>query len=495
MAPPDNHPFESVIGLEVHAQLLTQSKIFCGCSTRFGDKPNSHTCPVCLGMPGVLPVINRKVVEFGVMTALALHCEEIPPRSIFARKNYFYPDLPKGYQISQYDSPLALDGFLEIFPRENRLRKIRITRIHLEEDAGKLIHGEGADSGSSFVDLNRAGVPLMEIVSEPDLRTPEEAGDYLRRLAAILVYLGVCDGKMEEGSLRCDANVSIRRRGETALGVKTELKNMNSFKNVEKALAKEIERQIELVSEGKKVIQETLLWDSDNEVTLPMRGKEEAHDYRYFPEPDLLPLDLEQTWIDEIKRRRLESPELELPREREERFVRESGIPEYDARVLVATKPISDCFNTTINLYQDKKKMGKKVSNWVMGDVSKIYSEEGGDKINTLPEKLKKIIDMVEEEKISGLIGKKVLEESYKTGWDPEKIVQEQGLDQVSDESVLTGIIDEVIKENPKEVERFRSGEEKLLQFLTGQVMKKSKGKANPKRVGELLKTKITKNE
>ncbi|MCX5860234.1 MAG: Asp-tRNA(Asn)/Glu-tRNA(Gln) amidotransferase subunit GatB, partial [Proteobacteria bacterium] len=276
MAPFDNNVFESVIGLEVHAQLLTQSKIFCGCSTRFGDQPNSHTCPVCLGMPGVLPVINRKVVEFAIMTSLALHCEEIPPRSIFARKNYFYTDLPKGYQISQYESPLALRGCLEIPAGENRLRKIGITRIHLEEDAGKLVHGEGTESGSSFVDLNRAGVPLMEIVSEPDLRTPEEAGDYLRRLAAILVYLGVCDGKMEEGSLRCDANVSIRRRGETALGVKTELKNMNSFKNVEKALAKEIERQIELVSEGKKVIQETLLWDPDNEVTLPMRSKEEA---------------------------------------------------------------------------------------------------------------------------------------------------------------------------------------------------------------------------
>ena len=478
--------FESVIGLEVHAQLLTQSKIFCGCSTRFGDKPNSHTCPVCLGMPGVLPVINRKVVEFGVMTALALHCEEIPPRSIFARKNYFYPDLPKGYQISQYESPLALRGGLEIPAGENRLRKIGITRIHLEEDAGKLVHGEGAESGSSFVDLNRAGVPLMEIVSEPDLRTPEEAGDYLRRLAAILVYLGVCDGKMEEGSLRCDANVSIRRRGETALGVKTELKNMNSFKNVEKALAKEIERQIELVSEGKKVIQETLLWDPDNEVTLPMRGKEEAHDYRYFPEPDLLPLVLENSWVEELKKK---IPE--LPQEKADRFVRDLGLSRYDAEVLVAAKPISDFFDETVKIHPEPK----KVSNWVTGDFLRIYWAEGGGPVKMTPQNLARIIKMVDEGKISGMIGKKVLEESYKTGRDPEKIVQEQGLTQVSDESALTGIIDEVIKENPQEVERFQAGEEKLLQFLTGQVMKKSKGKANPKRVGELLKTKITKNE
>jgi len=476
--------FESVIGLEVHAQLLTQSKIFCGCSTRFGDQPNSHTCPVCLGMPGVLPVINRKVVEFAIMTSLALHCEEIPSRSIFARKNYFYPDLPKGYQISQYESPLALRGCLEIPAGENKLRKIGITRIHLEEDAGKLVHGEGTESGSSFVDLNRAGVPLMEIVSEPDLRTPEEAGDYLRRLAAILVYLGVCDGKMEEGSLRCDANVSIRRRGETALGVKTELKNMNSFKNVEKALAKEIERQIELVSKGKKVVQETLLWDPDNEVTLPMRGKEEAHDYRYFPEPDLLPLVLENSWVEELKKK---IPV--LPQKRINTYINEYGLSQYDAEVLVATKPVADCFEETVRIYPNPK----KVANWMTGDFLKFYWAEGGGQVKITPENLAKIIDMVETEKVSGIIGKKVLEESYSSKKDPEEIVLKKGLAQVSDESALIGIIDEVIKENPKEVERFKSGEEKLLQFLTGQVMKKSKGKANPKRVGELLKSRLGK--
>jgi len=470
--------FEAVIGLEVHAQLLTETKIFCGCSTRFGEKPNRNTCPVCLGMPGVLPVINRRVVEFALMAASALHCE-IPPRSVFARKNYFYPDLPKGYQISQYEHPLASGGWLEVPHGAGGRKKIGITRVHLEEDAGKLIHGEGPEDGFSFVDFNRTGVPLIEIVSEPDLRTPEEAGEYLRRLAAILVYLGVCDGKMEEGSLRCDANVSIRRKGESGLGVKTEVKNMNSFRNVERALRREIERQVELALDGQEVVQETLLWDPDQEVTVPMRGKEEAHDYRYFPEPDLLPLRLEESWIEEIT-----GSLPELPLQKADRYVRKFGLPEYDAGVLVASRPVAEFFESCLASYPEPK----KVSNWVMGEILRLSGEEGKNDIPMSPETLVKIIRMVEQGEVSGLTGKKILEESYRSGKEPERIVEEQGLAQVSDESALTRIITEVLEENPKELGRYRAGEEKLLQFFVGQVMRKSKGKANPKRVGELLR-------
>ena len=474
--------FEAVIGLEVHAQLLTDSKIFCGCSTRFGEKPNRHTCPVCLGMPGVLPVLNRRVVEYAVMAASALRCE-ISSRSIFARKNYFYPDLPKGYQISQYELPLASRGRLEIPDGKGGRKKIGITRIHLEEDAGKLIHGEGPEAGVSYVDFNRTGVPLIEIVSEPDLRTPEEAGEYLRRLAAILVYLEVCDGKMEEGSLRCDANVSIRSVGDSGLGVKTEVKNMNSFRNVERALKREIERQIDLVRAGKRVVQETLLWDPDREVTVPMRSKEEAHDYRYFPEPDLLPLILEESWIGEIA-----GSIPELPVQKADRYVRELGLPEYDAGVLVAARPVAEFFEACLVLHPD----AKKVSNWVMGEILRLSGEGGDADIPMSPKAMVKIIRMVEQGTVSGLMGKKILEESYRSGKDPEKIVEEQGLAQVSDESELVGMIAEVLEANPSEVERYRSGEEKLLQFFVGQVMRKSKGKANPKRLPELLKAHLS---
>lgn len=471
--------FEAVIGLEVHAQLRTESKIFCGCSTRFGEQPNRNTCPVCLGMPGVLPVLNRKAVEYALMAALALNCE-IPPRSVFARKNYFYPDLPKGYQISQYEFPLAVRGWLEIPLREGGKKRVGISRIHLEEDAGKLIHGEGAESGVSYIDYNRSGVPLLEIVSEPDLRTPEEAGSYLRQLANILVFLKVCDGKMEEGSLRCDANVSIRRMGEKALGVKTEVKNLNSFRNVERALKREVERQVTVIREGGKVIQETLLWDPEKEITLPMRTKEEAHDYRYFPDPDLLPLWVSESWIEEIKGK---IPE--LPLNKMERYVKEFDLPEYDAEVLSSSRPVAEFFEACVQLFPEPK----KVSNWIMVEILRLMKESNWEEIRIKPETMVKVIRLVEQGTISHLMGKRVLEESSQTGKDPEQIIRDQGLVQISDEIELGDLISQVVRENPEEVRRYRQGEERLHQFLVGQVMKKSRGKANPKRVGELIKS------
>ncbi|MGB9710277.1 MAG: Asp-tRNA(Asn)/Glu-tRNA(Gln) amidotransferase subunit GatB [Thermodesulfovibrio sp.] len=474
--------YEAVIGLEVHAQLLTESKIFCGCSTKFGAEPNTQVCPVCLGMPGVLPVLNKKAVEYTIKTGLAMNCR-IASYSRFARKNYFYPDLPKGYQISQYELPLCEDGYLEIIV-DGEKRKIRIKRIHLEEDAGKNIHDP---SGYSFVDFNRTGVPLMEIVSEPDIRSPKEAALYMKKLRAILRYLGVCDGNLEQGSLRCDANVSVRPSGSSEFGVKTEIKNINSFKFVEKALEYEIKRQIKLLSMGEKIIQETRLWDAQTGTTQSMRSKEEAHDYRYFPEPDLVPLIVSEEWIEAIKK---QMPE--LPDQKFERFVKEYGLPQYDAEILTEEKALAEWFEEAVNSGGNPK----EVANWIMVELLRLLNEDGKDitECSLTPSKLVELLALIEKGIINRNTAKDVFEEIYKTGKSAETIVKEKGLTQISDSSVIIETIREVMAKNPKEVERFRAGEEKLIGFFVGQVMKLTKGKANPKLVNELI-LKILKEE
>jgi len=473
--------YEAVIGLEVHAQLLTKSKIFCGCSTKFGEKPNSQTCPVCLGMPGVLPVLNKKAIDFAIKTALATNCT-VNEHSIFARKNYFYPDLPKNYQISQYELPLSVKGYLEVV-LDGNIKKIGITRIHMEEDAGKNLHEGIMDA--SHVDLNRTGVPLMEIVSEPDMRTPEEAVAYLKKLRDILRYLDVCDGNMEEGSFRCDANISIRPLGQKEFGTKAELKNMNSFKFVQKALEYEIDRQTEMLEEGKKIIQETRLWDTTKGVTISMRSKEEAHDYRYFPEPDLAPLMVDKKWLEDI---RLQLPE--LPDAKRARFVKDYSLPEYDAELLISTIAMADYFEGCAKLHNQPK----IISNWIMGDLARLLNENSFDikdsPIN--PQKLTDMLKLMDKGIISGKIAKVVFEEMFKTGKDPEAIVQEKGLVQVTDESEIEKVIDEIIKANPGQLAEYRSGKDKLFGFFVGQVMKESKGKANPAKVNELLKKKLS---
>ncbi|MBI5188835.1 MAG: Asp-tRNA(Asn)/Glu-tRNA(Gln) amidotransferase subunit GatB [Nitrospirae bacterium] len=477
--------YEAVIGLEVHAQLLTETKIFCGCSTKFGSEPNTQTCPICIGMPGVLPVLNKKALEFVIKTGLAMNCR-ISPYSRFARKNYFYPDLPKGYQISQYELPICEHGFIEIIVN-GEMKKIGITRIHIEEDAGKNIH-EGTGN-YSFVDLNRTGVPLMEIVSEPDIRSPQEASEYMKKLRAILRYLGVCDGNMEQGSLRCDANVSIRPEGQKEYGTRTEVKNINSFKFVEKALEYEIKRQIKVLEEGGKVIQETRLWDSTKGITESMRGKEEAHDYRYFPEPDLVPMIVERKWIDEIK-----SSLPELPDVKRERFVSEYGLPEYDADLLTDEKPLADWYEEATASYSLSVSGPKIISNWVKGELTRLLNEESKtiEECPLRPEQLADMLRLIDKGTISGKIAKIVFEEMYKTGKDAEEIVKEKGLIQITDESAIEKAVDEVISKNPKEVARFKAGEEKLMGFFVGQVMKLTKGKANPQMVNELLKKKLS---
>jgi aspartyl-tRNA(Asn)/glutamyl-tRNA(Gln) amidotransferase subunit B len=472
--------YEAVIGLEVHAQMLTDTKIFCGCSTKFGSEPNTQTCQVCTGMPGVLPVLNRKVLEFAVRTGLAMNCS-ISPYSRFARKNYFYPDLPKGYQISQYELPICEHGFVEIVV-EDEVRKVGITRIHMEEDAGKNIHEGG---GYSFVDLNRAGVPLMEIVSEPDIRSPGEASEYMKKLRAILRYLGVCDGNMEQGSLRCDANVSIRPVGREEYGTRAEVKNINSFRFVEKALEYEIKRQVRVVEGGGRVLQETRLWDAARGVTGSMRSKEEAHDYRYFPEPDLVPIVVEDRWLDEI---RASLPE--LPDEKRERFVGDFGLPEYDADLLTSEKPVAEWFEEVVAAGAQPK----AASNWMMGDLMRLLNEENRpiEECAISPGQLASMIRLIDAGTISGKIAKTVFAEMYRTGGDPETIVREKGLVQISDESEIEKAVDAVIAGNPNEVGRYKGGEEKLLGFFVGQVMKKMKGKANPRMLNELLRKKLS---
>ncbi len=474
--------YEVIIGLEVHAQLLTKSKIFCGCSTKFGAEPNRHTCPVCLGMPGVLPVLNKKVVEYAMKMALATNCK-ITPFSRFARKNYFYPDLPKGYQISQYELPIAQNGYLEVIV-DGKKNRIGITRIHMEEDAGKLIHDE--HDSISYVDFNRTGVPLIEIVSEPDLRSPEEAAEYLRRLRDILRYLEICDGNMEEGSFRCDANISLRPNGAKKLGVKAELKNMNSFRNVSRALEFEIERQNEILEDGGEVFQETRLWDADQGMTLPMRSKEEAHDYRYFPDPDLLPLVVEKEWVENIRK---ELPE--LPSQKRERFIKEYEIPDYDADILTSSKALADYYESCVSLHP----AAKIVSNWIMSELIRELKRDNKeiDECPLTPKHLAEMLKMIDEGTISGKIAKTVFVEMYQTGKEPMEIVESRGWVQISDQGELAKIIDEVVSLHPGEVKSFQGGKGKLLGFFVGEVMKMTRGKANPKLLNTLLKEKLQK--
>jgi len=476
--------FETVIGLEVHAQLLTESKLFCGCSTSFGAEPNTQTCPVCLGMPGVLPVVNRRAVEYAVAASLALGCT-VNAKSVFARKNYFYPDLPKGYQISQYSEPLAEHGSLEIGEGDES-RRIGITRVHMEDDAGKLLHGEGAeDEAWSFVDLNRTGVPLIEIVSEPDLRTPAEAQAYLKALRDILVYLGICDGNMEQGSFRCDANISIRPVGATELGTKAELKNMNSFKFVKDALEYERERQIDLVESGGEVAQETRLFDTSKGVTVAMRSKEEAHDYRYFPDPDLLPL-----IVDEAMMEKALSGMPELPRAKRQRFVSEYSIPEYDAGVLTSSRELAEYYEELVELTGEPKVS----SNWIMGELLRLLKEDSIDiaECRLRPAAVAKLIKMVKDGAVSTKAAKEVFEEIFRTGADAAAVVESMGLAQISGEDELAAVIDAILEANPENVARYRAGKVKLMGFFVGEAMKATKGRANPKVVNQLLAKKLS---
>jgi aspartyl-tRNA(Asn)/glutamyl-tRNA(Gln) amidotransferase subunit B len=470
--------FVPVIGLEVHAQLKTNSKIFCGCSTQFGARPNAHTCPVCLGMPGVLPVLNRKVVDYTIMMGLATNCS-IAPESTFARKNYFYPDLPKGYQISQFEAPICEDGWVNINV-DGETKRIGITRIHMEEDAGKLVHEGALDSSkASFVDLNRACVPLMEIVSEPDIRSPEEARAYMQTIRDIVVYLGICDGNLEEGSLRCDANISVMPEGAETFGTRAEIKNMNSFRFLQQALEYEIDRQIDLIESGGQVVQETRLFDSDKGVTLSMRGKEEAHDYRYFPEPDLVPIRTDEGWIARIRE---ELPELRT--EKMKRYVDEMGIPEYDAEVVTTDKETALFFEETVTAGADPK----KASNWVMGEFARLVKEKGLGAAKITPDQLAAIIGLVDRATISGSAAKQVFDEVFESGKDPKAVVEEKGLAQVSDEGAIEEEVLKVLNANPEQVQQFKDGNEKVLGFFVGQVMKASGGKANPRVVNEILR-------
>lgn len=476
-----NTKYEAVIGLEVHAQLSTESKAFCGCSTKFGVDPNSNVCPVCLGHPGVLPVLNKKVVEFTVLMGLATNCK-INQQSIFARKNYFYPDLPKGYQISQYEEPICENGFIEIKTKDGYLKKIGITRIHMEEDAGKSIH---TSTNYSLVDVNRCGVPLIEIVSEPDIRTPEEAYLYLSKIKQIVQYLEICDANMEEGSLRCDANVSVRLKGEKNFGVKTEIKNMNSFRNVERAIEYEIKRQIELIEEGEKIIQQTLLWDADLNEAFPMRSKEEAHDYRYFPDPDLLPVIVDNKWKLEIEKNLPELPDSKL-----QRFITNYSLSQYDAQILTQTKQLANYFEEAVSVSNESK----MTSNWITGEVMAVINDKKIDisDFPISPVNLGKLINLINNATISGKIAKEVFAEMLENDLDPEEIVKSKNLVQISDTSEIETIIDKVISENLTQVEEFKSGKEKVFGFFVGQVMKETKGKANPKIVNEILRKKLS---
>jgi aspartyl-tRNA(Asn)/glutamyl-tRNA(Gln) amidotransferase subunit B len=485
--------FEPVIGLEVHAQLKTRSKLFCGCSTEFGAPPNSDTCPVCLGLPGALPVLNRDAIAMAIKVAMALGCR-INPVSVFARKNYFYPDLPKGYQISQYDRPLADHGRLTVFSGERsdggkiagrREKSFGIARLHMEDDAGKSIHEESADpTAKSRVNLNRSGIPLVEIVSEPDFRSSQEAYDYLTHLRKTLLYLGVCDGNMEEGSLRCDANISVRREGAEEFGTKVEIKNLNSFRFLQRALDYEVERQARVLSEGGEVLQETRLWDESEGRTFPMRSKEEAHDYRYFPEPDLLPLRLESGWIEQIRK---ELPE--LPGTRMKRIMEEYGLMLDESLLLTATPSLAGYFE------ECAKKSGnpRSAANWIMGDLTYALKNSGRD-IENCPitaENLAALIKTLDSGEISGKIAKTVFEEMCRTAEEPATVIKRMGLVQVSDEASLGAVIESVLALNPKQLQEYRSGKTKVMGFFVGQIMKRTKGQANPQVVNELLQRKL----
>ncbi|HDM32827.1 MAG TPA: Asp-tRNA(Asn)/Glu-tRNA(Gln) amidotransferase subunit GatB, partial [Deltaproteobacteria bacterium] len=469
--------YDVVIGLEVHIQLLTDTKIFCGCSTRFGDTPNTNVCPVCLGMPGVLPVLNEKVVDFGIKLGLATN-STISEKNIFARKNYFYPDLPKGYQITQYDYPLCQKGFLDI-DVDGRTKRIGITRIHMEEDAGKLIHDERQDL--SYVDFNRSGVPLLEIVSEPDMSSTSEAVAYLKELRQLVMYLGICDGNMEQGSFRCDANISVKPKGALDYGIRTELKNMNSFRNVQNALEYEISRHVNLLEEGKQVEQETRLWDANAGLTRTMRTKEESHDYRYFPEPDLIPLVVDVAWVESIRKT---LPE--LPRDKRYRFVKDYGIPMYDAEVLTQQRDIADYFEACLKFIDTPK----DVSNWIMTEVLRVLKEESIDiaEFNITPKMLSDMITLIKKGVISGKIAKGVFEDMHRTGKDPSLIVDEKGLLQIMDEGVLKDKAKAILNAHPKEVKFYKDGKKQLLGFFVGQLMKETRGRANPKLANKVIK-------
>lgn len=472
-----SHPnYETVIGLEVHVELHTNSKIFCGCSTGFGAPANTQTCPICLGHPGVLPVLNRTAVEYAMKAAMALNCE-IGAVSKFDRKNYFYPDSPDAYQTSQYDQPIGQNGWIDI-EVNGETKRIRINRLHLEEDAGKLTHHDGGFG--SLVDLNRAGMPLVEIVSEADIRSPEEAKAYLEKLKAIMQYCEVSDVKMEEGSLRCDANISLRPYGQEEFGIRAELKNMNSFRGVQRGLEYEEDRQAEILEDGGEVIQETRRWDDAQGRTLPMRGKEEAHDYRYFPDPDLVTLHIDDEWKERI---RASIPE--LPDARKARYTQQYGLPSYDAEVITSSKKLADLFEESLEHTSD----AKAVSNWVMGDLLGYLNQNGKeiDEVALTGHGLGEMIGLIEKGTISNKIAKTVFKEMLESGKAPQVIVEEKGLVQISDEGAIRAIVEQIVAKNPQSVEDYRAGKEKAIGFLVGQVMKETKGKANPGLVNELL--------
>jgi aspartyl-tRNA(Asn)/glutamyl-tRNA(Gln) amidotransferase subunit B len=475
--------YEAVIGLEVHVQLGTKTKIFCSCPVEFGAPPNTNVCPVCLGLPGALPVLSRQAVELAIRAALALHCT-VNPFSRFARKNYFYPDLPKGYQISQYDQPLAEHGYVEISSGAAR-KRVGVTRVHMEDDAGKSIHDGFADSDRfTYVDLNRSGTPLIEIVSDPDMRSPDEAYAYLTELKQIMQYIGVSDCDMEKGQLRCDANVSVRPRGAEKLGTKAEVKNLNSFRFLKMALEYEIERQVEVIESGGKVLQETRLYDPAMGRTVGMRSKEHAHDYRYFPEPDLVPLRVSEHWLHEVKGR---LPE--LPAERRGRFVNEYGLREYDAQVLTTTRETGDYFEAAAKVSGD----GRATANWVTGDLAGLL-KAAGKEITQSPvraEHLGELVALINRGELSGKLAKEILPKMFESGEAPAAIMDREGLQQISDTGALDKIVDQVIDANAKQVEQYRNGKTTVLGFLVGQVMKASRGQANPAAVSEALKKKL----